>query len=70
MAAHANVSGQFNSRIHIVIKINGETISDYVEPDDLNRPQRQLSSGTFAIQAHDPSSTVYYKEMYYKELSP
>lgn len=53
---------------HIVIKINGEIISDYEEPADLDRPQRQLSSGTFAIQAHDPGSTVYYKEMYFKEL--
>lgn len=53
---------------HIVIKINGKTISDYTEPDDLQRPNRQLSSGTFALQAHDPGSKVYYKEMYFKRL--
>jgi hypothetical protein len=53
---------------HIVIKINGKTISDYTEPDDLDRPDRQLSSGTFALQAHDPGSKVLYKDMYFKEL--
>ncbi len=48
---------------HIVVKINGKTISDYTEPDGLDRPDRQLSSGTFALQAHDPGSKVYYKDM-------
>ena len=53
---------------HIVVKINGKTISDYTEPDDLDRPQRQLSSGTFALQAHDPGSKVYYKDLKVKSL--
>ncbi len=53
---------------HIVVKINGDTISDYTEPDDLNRPNRQLSSGTFALQAHDPNSKVYYKDLFVKPL--
>ena len=48
---------------HIVVKINGKTISDYTEPDDLNRPDRMLSSGTFALQAHDPGSKVFYKDL-------
>ena len=51
---------------HIVVKINGKTISDYTEPDDLDRPERCLSSGTFALQAHDPGSKVMYKDMNYK----
>ena len=54
---------------HIVIKINGKTISDYTEPDDLDRPERQLSSGTFAIQAHDPGSKVLYKDLMFQDLS-
>jgi hypothetical protein len=53
---------------NIVIKINGETITDYTEPDDLKRPERQLSSGTFALQAHDPGSKVLYKELMVKHL--
>ena len=48
---------------NIVVKINGKTISDYTEPDDLDRPKRQLSSGTIALQAHDPDSKVYYKDI-------
>lgn len=53
---------------HIILKINGKTISDYSEPDDLDRPERQLSSGTIAIQAHDPNSVVWYKSIELKPL--
>ena len=53
---------------HIVIKINGNVTADYTEPDDLNRPERQLSSGTIALQAHDPGSKVYYKDLKIKKL--
>ena len=52
----------------ITIKINGETIVDYTEPDDLDRPDRQLSSGTFALQAHDPGSKVAYRNIRVKVL--
>ena len=48
---------------HIVIKIDGKTVSDYTEPADLNRPERQLSQGTFALQAHDPGSKVYFRDL-------
>ncbi len=53
---------------HIVTKINGKTVSDYTEPDDVNRPTRHLSSGTFALQAHDPGSKVQYRELKVKRL--
>lgn len=53
---------------HIVTKINGKTVSDYTEPDDLKRPTRQVSSGTFALQAHDPGSKVQYRELKVKRL--
>ena len=52
----------------IVVKINGKVVSDYTEPADLNRPERQLSSGTFALQAHDPGSLVLYKDLMVKRL--
>lgn len=57
---------------HIVIKINDETVVDYTEPDsvaqvtDLNG--RRISSGTFALQGHDPESVVYYKDVQVKPL--
>jgi hypothetical protein len=53
---------------HIVVKIDGKTISDYTEPGELDRPDRQLSSGTFALQAHDPMSKVYYRNLRVKPL--
>jgi hypothetical protein len=53
---------------HIVVKIDGKVISDYTEPADLKRPERQLSSGTFAIQCHDPGSRVKYKSFAVKIL--
>jgi len=56
---------------HIVTKIDGKVIADYTEPEDVNmasRPGRKLSSGTFAIQAHDPKSVVYYKDIKVKPL--
>ena len=52
----------------IQIKINGKTITDYTEPDDLNRPERQLSTGTIALQAHDPGSKVFYKDLKIKPM--
>ena len=53
---------------NIIIKINGETASEYTEPDDLDRPDRQLSTGTFAFQAHDPNSKVLYRNIRVKVL--
>jgi len=57
---------------HIVIKINGEVISDYTETEEEKRSKgmekRLLSSGTFALQAHDPGSKAYFKDMMVKRL--
>lgn len=57
---------------HITIKINDRTVVDYIEPTDLNRPadmsDRKLSSGTFALQGHDPNSQVYYKNIMVRSL--
>ncbi len=55
---------------HIKIKINGETVSDYTEPDDLDRPERQLSDegGLIALQAHDPGSKVWYRSIKIRRL--
>ena len=56
---------------HIVTKIDSKVIADYTEPEDVdhaNMPGRKLSSGTFAIQGHDPKSVVYYKDIKVKPL--
>jgi hypothetical protein len=52
---------------HITIKVNGKTTVDYTEPDNVQRPAdmsgRVLSSGTFALQGHDPNSKVYFRNL-------
>ena len=57
---------------HVTAKINGKTVVDYTEPDDLERKEgdekRRLSSGTVALQGHDPDSKVYYKDIMVKPL--
>lgn len=57
---------------HVVTKINGQTIIDWTEPEGAvaseGHPGRIISSGTFALQAHDPKSVVYYKDIMVKPL--
>jgi len=56
----------------VVIKLNGKTVVDYTEPDNVQRPAdmagRIISSGTFALQGHDPKSKVYFKNIMVKPL--
>ena len=53
---------------HIVTKVNGQTIVDYTEPDNVERKFPKLDKGTFALQAHDPGSTVRYRSIAVKPL--
>jgi len=53
---------------HIVIKVNGKTIVDHVEKADTIKDGRKLSSGTFALQAHDPGSEAHYRNIRVKRL--
>ncbi len=57
---------------HITIRINGKTTVDWTEPADWTPPKgmdgRRISSGTFAIQAHDPDSVVHYRNIEVKPL--
>ena len=59
---HVIVSGK-----QIVLKVNGVTAVDYTEPANPERPKgregRVLSHGQIALQAHDPKSTVLYKNI-------
>lgn len=52
----------------ITIKVDGETMIEYTEPEDVDREGRVLDSGTFALQGHDPESVVYYKNIKVKPL--
>lgn len=59
---------------HIIVKgknvqvfVDGKKIVDWTQPEDWkganNSPGRTIAPGTFALQGHDPGSTVYYKNI-------
>ncbi len=50
----------------VIIKIDGKVAVDYTVPADA---ERQFSKGTFALQAHDPHSTVHFKNIRVKRLA-
>ncbi len=56
----------------IRIAINGTTTADWTEPEQwtspANMPGRRLSSGTIALQAHDPKSTIWYRNLEVRHL--
>jgi hypothetical protein len=57
---------------HVVVKVNGKTVNDYTEPEHPKRDpgweKAVLSSGTFALQGHDPDSEVHYRKVMVKPL--
>ncbi|HEY4967146.1 MAG TPA: DUF1080 domain-containing protein [Puia sp.] len=57
---------------HVVVKLNDKTVVDYTEPADfkpaLGQTNHFLSSGTFALQGHDPNSEVHFKNIQVKVL--
>jgi len=55
---------------HVTIKVNDKVAVEYDEPAELpaNRKGRKISSGTFALQGHDPKSKVYFKDIMVKPL--
>jgi 3-keto-disaccharide hydrolase len=58
---------------HITVKINDRTVVDYNEPDsvaqNITLGGKRLSSGTFALQGHDPNSKVYFKDVFVRPLA-
>lgn len=56
----------------VTIKVNDKTVVEYTEPADVKREAgnsgRVISSGTFALQAHDPKSKVYFKNIRVRPL--
>jgi hypothetical protein len=57
---------------HIIVKINDEVVNDHVEPKNPKRDPgwelNVLSSGTLALQGHDPKSEVHYRKVMVKPL--
>ena len=54
----------------VIIKVNDKIINDFTEPDSVSNANspKKLSSGTIALQGHDPKSKVYFKDIMVKVL--
>lgn len=55
----------------VTVKVDGKTVVQYKEPPGAQPGtafERKLGSGTFALQAHDPKSVVYYRNIRVKRL--
>lgn len=54
----------------ITVKVNGKIINEYDESKDRTGDlgSKKLSSGTIALQAHDPESVIYYRSVKIKLL--
>lgn len=55
----------------ITITVDGNEVVSYTEPENVVREERsgrRLSSGTIALQGHDPDSKVYFKNIRIREL--
>lgn len=57
---------------HVTVAVDGKQVVDYTEPDDVVREGgfagRLIDRGTFALQAHDPGSEVWYKAIEVRPL--
>ena len=60
----------------VVTKIDGKVVAEYTEDaavidkdkDSKLKKTQRIGSGTFALQAHDPGSTVMYRNIRVKRL--
>ncbi|HUS36674.1 MAG TPA: DUF1080 domain-containing protein [Verrucomicrobiae bacterium] len=56
---------------NVTVKVDGKIVLSYTEPPGAqpSKPfERKLNEGTFAFQAHDPGSTIMYKNVRVKRL--
>jgi hypothetical protein len=56
----------------VIVKVNDKVVNEYEEKDPPERERgwekNVLSSGTFALQGHDPGSEVHYRKVMVKPL--
>jgi len=52
---------------HVSIEVDGKKVVDWTQLEG-QAAGRSLSAGTFALQGHDPNSTVCYKNIFVKPL--
>jgi len=47
----------------VTTRVDGELLVSWTQPADWSDADRKIASGTFALQAHDPDSKVYFKDI-------
>ena len=55
----------------VTIKVDGKTVVEWTDPEGAapgKGLKNRVGEGTFALQAHDPGSTVFYKNIRVKRL--
>ncbi|MEW4487981.1 sulfatase-like hydrolase/transferase [Thalassoglobus sp. JC818] len=55
----------------VQIQVDDEIVVEYTEPEEYQHPrytERRIDHGTFALQAHDPESIVYFREIWVRPL--
>ncbi len=64
---HVTVRGK-----HVVVKVNGQVTCEYTQPEGYtppkDRPGREISHGTFALQGHDPGSEIHFRKVMVRPL--
>ena len=60
---HLRVEGN-----QITFSVNGDVVMEFTEPEDREGTVK-LSNGTFALQAHDPNSRIYYRDIQVRPLN-
>ena len=57
---------------HVVVTVNGKQVIDFTEPEDKpafsDQFDRRIIRGTFCLQAHDPKSVVYFRNIRVRRL--
>ena len=52
----------------VTVAVDGKIMYRYTEPDGVTGPKR-IQKGVLALQAHDPDSVVYFRNLKIKDLS-
>ena len=52
----------------ITVTIDGKVTNEYTEPADHKEKTKRLSTGTIALQGHDPGSLIYFRKLRIRKL--
>ncbi len=52
----------------VTITIDGEVANEYTEPEDHGEKTKRLGEGTIGLQAHDPKSLVFFRNLRIRSL--